>query len=74
MDQPWENVGPCNCSRCGIACHSDELRTANHLDPELYCAGCIQTLGEQQDEADADAYFGGESVGSYGPSDERGVS
>ncbi len=68
MDQPWENVGPVNCTRCAVACYPEQLENPygdnpyGHDTGELWCEACIQSAGEAQEEADFADYHGG--VGS----------
>jgi hypothetical protein len=37
-DADWENRGPDNCERCGVACHADELTLSSA--GERVCEGC----------------------------------
>lgn len=45
------------CDQCGNH-HLPESLT--HVLDQAYCSGCVQTLGEQQDEDNAEHYYGGD--------------
>lgn len=56
-DASWENRGPDNCTKCGVACYSDELECPYSRNPygptpngEAWCPLCIIEAGEVQDE------------------------
>lgn len=58
-DQSWENRGPDNCTRCGVAAYPEELECPYSRNPygpspngEAWCPPCIIELGERQDELD----------------------
>lgn len=66
-DQPWENRGPCNCDKCGVAAFASELTdTCNSGD--LLCAGCEESAQIAQAERageDASADYHGGTAPDY---------
>jgi hypothetical protein len=75
-DAPHENRGPDNCDMCGVAAFTSEL-TDTCGSGEMLCAGCEEkaqlAAAELQAEQASEDFYGGESVGSYGPGDGRGA-
>ena len=54
------------CDHCGEFHLDENLELVRH--DQMLCATCAESAREKQAEDDAGDYYGGDSVGSYGPS------